>query len=446
MLISLRILMMARIRLLNVDLSRHKLLIMGGLLSTLAYVYLAFNAQYYGDADLFDVLCVMFFCAAICFSIWIHYWRQNIAMPLLIVIGFAVVFRLIAVSGFPLLEDDMYRYLWDGRTTILTGSPYLQAPAEYFSATNLGQPFEEILGLINYPFVATVYGPVCQWIFAMAYLIAPGEIWPLQVFFALIDIGIILILSRLTKPLFVMLYAWSPLIINEFSFTAHPDVLGAFLLLIAYVAYQRDRFVLLGSVLALAMGVKIFALIVAPILLGFKIRGWLSFLVMVLLISLPWGLMATWFPKGLQAMGENWLFNAPIYFLFQAWLSLTLIKYSLLLIFVLGYGWYYFYLMNKGKPKVIRLDILFMALFLCTPVFNPWYLVWLLPFAVLTPSVWAWVASVSLLLSYVSGINLSNPNLGAYQLPVWVVWIEFGPILAISWIIGLFKPVSFDND
>ena len=63
------------------------------------------------------------------------------------------------------------------------------------------------------------------------------------------------------------------------------------------------------------------------------------------------------------------------------------------------------------------------------PVFNAWYLVWLLPFAVIYPSCWAWAASVSVLLAYGIGLNLDLENLAPYQQPwQWVV-AEFGVIV-----------------
>lgn len=421
------------------DFLKHKFLVIGGLLSALAYGFLTYRSQYYGDASLAEMMMPLMFCAAICMSLWLYYWRQQEPMPIFIIILFAVLFRLIAVSGFPPLEDDFYRYLWDGRMTVLTGSPYALAPAAFFEEVNLSVRFEQILDLINHPYVATIYGPVCQWIFAGAYLVAPGEVWPLQVFFALADIILILLLTKLAKPQFVMLYAWSPLIIKEFAFTAHPDVLGALLLILSYLAYQRNNFVLLGIGVALAAGVKVFAVLLLPILFGFAVRAWVSFLVTALLLGLPWGVVAAWFPQGLQAMGENWLFNAPLYFLFNSWFSVSSLQYGLLLLLVSGYALYYYHAMRRWKLNTIRADLLFAALFLCIPAFNAWYMVWLLPFAVLYPGVWAWVASVSLLLVYASGINLNDPHLGAYEQPMWVVSIEFGSIVIISLLAKLFK-------
>ena len=61
---------------------------------------------------------------------------------------------------------------------------------------------------------------------------------------------------------------------------------------------------------------------------------------------------------------------------------------------------------------------------------NPWYLLWLLPFAAIFPSAWAWTASAAVLLSYVTFLNLQDYAMDPYAQPVWVRWLEFGLILA----------------
>lgn len=354
-------------------------------------------------------------------------------------LGFALLFRVIGVFTFPILEDDMYRYLWDGYMTVESGSPYSVPPIDFFDADNLSDRLEHILGLINYPGVATIYGPVCQWVFALGYLIAPGEIWPLQLIFTLADLLLILTLLRLAKPTTVLLYAWSPLIIKEFSITAHPDVLGALFLILAVVLYQHRRFFGVGCLIALAAGVKVFAVILLPFLLGFKWRGWLAFLVTGALIALPFGIEQAWLPAGLRAMGSSWLFNAPLYELLANWFSVNTVKALLLAIFALGSGIYalktifnptLFNDQIQHSPNHIpRGDLLFAGLFLTIPALNAWYLVWLLPFAVIRPSLWAWVASVSILLSYASGINLPHTELEPYEHSKWVLAVEFGIIL-----------------
>ena len=66
--------------------------------------------------------------------------------------------------------------------------------------------------------------------------------------------------------------------------------------------------------------------------------------------------------------------------------------------------------------------------FLCTPAINAWYLVWLLAFAAVYPSRWAWTASVTFCLSYITGVTVDDGSLALYQQPLWARLIEYGAI------------------
>lgn len=404
--------------------------LIAGSISLLAYAYLCIQSQNYGQATLFDLLSVSAICATLSFAVWFYHWQADKEVSLSLLIIFAVLFRIIGIFSYPVLEDDGFRYLWDGSMTIEYGSPYGYIPADFFDNENLSIRFEEILGLINYPSIATIYGPLCQVVFALAYVIAPGELWPLQLIFAIADIGVVLLLLKLARPLWVLLYAWSPLVIKEFAFTAHPDVLGVFFLLSAYVLFKQKKFAWVGLCVALAAGVKIFAIVLLPFLFKFQWRAYLLFILTVMLLALPWGFTQAWFPEGLKTMSDDWLFNAPIYSLLGKWLSINTTKIILLSIYasVMAVICFRYLFIKQAQVNLFRPDLIFLGLFLCTPALNAWYLVWLLPFAVIFPSLWAWTASVAILLAYASGINLSVSGLAPYQIPHSVLILEFGLI------------------
>ncbi len=100
----------------------------------------------------------------------------------------------------------------------------------------------------------------------------------------------------------------------------------------------------------------------------------------------------------------------------------------------LFWGWYYQrYRRDEGRP-VPRGDWVYGVLLAASPVINPWYLLWLLPFAAIFPSVWAWTASMAVLISYVTGLNVNDYELQPYQQPLWARLLEFGLIgLALAW-------------
>lgn len=410
-----------------------------GITSALLYLSLAFGSRSYGDLGLNHLLIVSSSCALMSFYLWHVLNKSGQQIGLLTLFGFAIVFRFIGGFTFPILEDDFYRYLWDGRMTWLNGTPYDVAPSSAFDDETLTDRFELILDSINYPNVTTVYGPSCQWLFALAYLISPGEIWPLKLILAIVDLILIASLLKLAKPNSVLLYAWSPLVIKEFVITVHPDILGALFVVLTLLTLQHKRMIMVGGFLALAAGVKVFALILVPFILQFNLRAWLSFITTAILVAFPFGLLQAWVPGGLSAMGDTWLFNAPVYFIFGQIFAISYIKLSLLCVLAVGCGIYFWRLIiipklhgsgtDVASPPLIRGDLLFACLFLCAPVMNAWYFAWLLPFAVIRPTVWAWLASITILLSYASGLNLTNSSLEAYALSPWVIAIEYVPPL-----------------
>ena len=66
--------------------------------------------------------------------LWIAFDSRFAQTPLAWVFGLALVVRLIAVQADPLLEDDHYRYLWDGMRTAQHFDPYRFAPSAFFGA------------------------------------------------------------------------------------------------------------------------------------------------------------------------------------------------------------------------------------------------------------------------------------------------------------------------
>lgn len=394
-----------------------------GFISAIAYCYLAVQSQAYGKADLFDLYLTS--CVVCIIIAWIYCNFKNKPISLTVIFFWAVLFRIIGIMGFPVLEDDFFRYLWDGYQFVTTGSPYTHPPIYYFANNNIHDSFEVILDGINYPHINTVYGPLNQWLFALAYLISPGEIWPLQLILSLFDLLLIYILSRVAEAKYILLYAWNPLTIKEIAFTAHPDIMGIFFIMAAVILFRKYIY-LTAICCALAVSSKIFAIIIVPLLLSFHWRAWGLFLFSIALTCLPFindfGRMA----EGLTSMAELWLFNAPIYYLLLNFISTNTAKILMLLLFTgcwIIYATYY--LNSASRVRIPRGDILFGIFLLCIPVLNPWYLLWLLPFAVIYPTFSAWVSSIAILLAYVIGLNLATTELSPYGQPLWAIITQF---------------------
>ena len=392
------------------------------------------------------------------FVVW-HYYKFKKPIPFLWLLATAILLRLVSIFGVPLFEDDYYRYMWDGYQTIVTNDPYTLAPAAFFDREDYPEIFDSILSLINYPEIATVYAPVTQWVFALGYLIKPASIWPLQMTAGLADIAVIVLLYKLGAGRALLFYAWSPLILKEFSLTAHPDIYAILAMVLSLYLVKRNQFWLAGIALALGVGAKIFAILALPYLLSqrWSLRYWSTilgwFFSTLALITLAFGTVTIWTPEGLQAMADSWLFNSAVYLLFLEVLPFQSIKLLLLGIFavyILLTGLYRLHtargvaLQNGIQVSIepatrawqdsryaFRGDWLFMLFLMALPVVNAWYVAWLLPFATLFPRWWSWAMSYFCLLSYLTGANLGYLDQTALELPTSIVVIEYLAVIGV---------------
>src|SRR5262249_43907971 len=87
---------------------------------------------------------------------------------------------------------------------------------------------------------------------------------------------------------------------------------------------------------------------------------------------------------------------------------------------------------RKAPPGTIpRGDILLAVFFLLSPVVNPWYFVALLPFVTLWPAGWSFTLLSTVLLSYITGLNLGSQSLPPFNHPGWVRPLEVLPVMIV---------------
>ena len=269
----------------------------------------------------------------------------------------------------------------------------------------------------------------------MGYWLQPGSIAALQVLLIVIDLATVALLLRLTPARNVMLYAWCPLVVKEIAFTAHPDGIGVGLLLAAIVLARDYRWRSAAVCLGLACGAKIFALVLVPfVLVGASTRHWALFGATLAALYAPFALGGGTDLYSLLVFAREWEFNSAAFGLLTLALPVFEAKLVLGLGCALFWGWYYRQYSRGERQPVPRGDWVYGLLLAASPVINPWYLLWLLPFAAIFPSVWAWTASMAVLLSYLTGLNMSAYELHPYQQPLWARLLEFGLIgLALAW-------------
>ncbi len=402
-----------------------------GAVCLLAYGILSSITRVSGDPSLQLFFGLSIGVAFITFALFVHFQRhpdQKISVARLII--WAVLFRLCGLLGDPFFEDDYYRYLWDAFQFIQVGTPYGVAPEVFFNDMSVPDQFQRILNGINYPELPTIYAPVTQLIFIVGYAISPGSVTALQGVMIVIDLLTIALLLRLAPVHAVLLYAWSPLVIKEIAFTAHPDGVAVFLVIVAIVLAQRNKTQYVAVFLALAVGAKILALLVVPfILVRARFQVWCVFWGTLALVYVPFVLMGSTDIETLFVFTREWEFNAAFFGLLKPWVPNLWARIICGFTLVVALMVYYIVYRRRSQNSLVRGDWIYGGLFALWPVVNSWYLLWLLPFAVIRPSAWAWTASVTVLLSYITGLNLNNFDMHPFAHPDWVRPLEYGLIL-----------------
>ena len=392
------------------------------------YGILAWLARQPGEPPLPAFFAIVGCAFALTVMVFGCHWRSGKPVPVASLLLWAVVFRICGLIGGPLYEDDFFRYLWDAFRFAEDGTPYGSAPEAFFADPGVPSAFQSVLDQINNPHLATIYGPLTQLAFLLGYAVAPASIAVLQTEFIVIDLLLVGLLLRLAPARSVLLYAWCPLVVKEIAFTAHPDVLGVALLIAAVLAAQRQRLKTAAVLLALSVAAKIVALLLVPfVLMRARARHWAWFVASVALVYAPFVLQGGTDLPTLAVFAEQWRFNAAAFDVLALAFSERQARLVAGVVLLLFCCWRYRVERRSGNGAP-RGDWLFGALLLLSPVVNPWYLIWVLPFAALHPSAWAWMASAAVLLSYISGLNLADVRLGAYDQPVWVRPLEYGLI------------------
>ena len=409
---------------------------------------------------------------------WIALDRSFKRTPLGFVIILALILRLIAVQATPLLEDDYFRYLWDGLQTATTRDPYRYPPDHFFGQASLSKIWQDILSGINYPTVPSIYGPALQGLFALAYWISPGQVGAIQGLLLVVDMLTLALLARFQPdPRCWLVYAMHPLILKESMASAHPDVLLGFFLMCALLAWRSHRAVVTGIFLALASGTKVPALLGIGFLI-FKPRlghtrtpqlFWMltllvGMLVTLSIIYLPFLLQGASEGSALALFGAQWRFNPLLFRIFDPIVELILVpqfvaefrpefrpdfmsvygpKFSrLIAALLLGLGvvalvWQWIKSGLLGWPPLCLAMALILLL---SPTVNPWYWLWALAPSLLMRQCTFAIAGCIGLLSYwntsviaISAFWIAPSSLNTNSVPVISALIQIG-VIAAAWI------------
>ena len=383
--------------------------------------------------------------------------------------------RLIMTASQPILEDDFYRYLWDGAVTAHGHNPYTIRPADVRAGgegvpreiLSLAQESGIVLQRVNHAALGTIYPPVTQAIFALGHGISPWRGTGLLLLYYVADCAVfaflIALLGRMNKSsALVLVYWWNPLCVKEVYNSLHMDILLLPFLLLFLWMLLRGRPVIASSALAIATATKLWpVLLLAP--LAMKLRKSprtlaISIAVFLVLSSLLLATMVTTRTlgdaSGVAAYGARWEMNDALFMVFPwtvkhiaATMGHTLspgeahragkVIAGLILLGAIA-------LIcrratdresadNGSVPPVIMAALWSIAsLFLLSPTQFPWYFTWFAPLLALVPSRGLLLLTFTLPLYYLKFYLDARGQVQLFH--HGVVWLEFIPIwLLLLW-------------
>jgi hypothetical protein len=317
----------------------------------------------------------------------------------------------------PMLEDDHYRYLLDGAMVARGLDPYAIAPAALASGAP-GVPPDLIaeggaaIAAINFPGLRSIYPGGAQILFALAHLAAPWSIDGLRAAILAMEALTALLAWRLLvacegPPVAIAIYWCNPLMAFCLTGQAHVDAALGPPILAALLAAHRRAGALAGCALGLAIGVKLWPVLLAPLLaraLGQDRRRLASFALALggttLVLCGPLLVASLDADAGLVAYATGWSVNNAPY----AWASLglrgifgqTAGESALRLLVALAAA--AASVAIAARPPGATGDLVFRAttiatlLFYLSPAQFPWYAAWFLPLAAASAG---WVAATA---------------------------------------------------
>jgi alpha-1,6-mannosyltransferase len=330
-------------------------------------------------------------------------------------------------------DDDIHRYVWDGRVQRLGYNPYLVVPSD----PALGGLHTPETRTLNNPDVPSPY-PAGAQLFFRAVTAIRESVFALKVAFVVCDLAIVLVLLDILRSSrqgahWVLAYAWNPLLATEVAGSGHIDIVGALLLLVSFAALGRRWRTLAAVAFGLAVAVKFLPIVLLP-LYWKRVRMHDAALAaaVVGLLYVPF-LNHGRIPIGsLGTYVQSFRFNDPVFAALERVAAPQLVVGLAVVVGLLTAVW------QRSKAPAGSSDAFvwpMAASLLCAPVVYPWYLLWLLPFvrSASTLPIIIWTVSV-IPTYYVWHLRtLGRP----WLVPGWIMLLEYGSVATAGVIIGL---------
>jgi len=338
----------------------------------------------------------------------------------------------------PSADDDIHRYVWDGRVQRLGYNPYIVVPSDPALAA-LHTPETRTL---NNAYLPSPY-PAGAQLFFRAVTAVHESVFALKVAFVVCEFAIVFVLLDLLRCTkqgahLVLAYAWNPLLALEVAGSGHIDVVGALLLLVSAAALVRRWRTTAAVALGLAIAVKLLPVVLLPLYWKrVRIRDAALAAAVVGLLYVPF-LNHGRIPIGsLGTYVQSFRFNGPVFAALDQVVPPQLLAGLAVLVGLLSATW----LRSAApEPSPDAFAWPMAASLFCAPVVYPWYLLWLLPFLWSNSTLPLVIWTVSIIPIYVQW-HLRALGRPWGSLPGWVMVLEYGCVAITGGMIALRRPM-----
>jgi alpha-1,6-mannosyltransferase len=332
-------------------------------------------------------------------------------------------------------DDDIHRYLWDGRVKRLGYNPYIVVPSDP-ALSALHTPETHTL---NNPDLPSPY-PAGAELFFRAVTAIHESVFALKVAFVVCEFAIVFVLLDILRrngqgAHWVLVYAWNPLLAIEVAGSGHIDIVGVLLLLVSFAALGRRWRTVAALAFGLAVAVKFLPIVLLPLYWRrVRIRDAALSVVVVGLLYVPF-LNHGQIPIGsLGTYVRSFRFNDPVFAILERMAVPELAAGLAVFVGFLAAVWMSIVRRNSAALPAEAFAWPMAASLLCAPVVYPWYLLWLLPFLRSRSTLPIIVWTVSIIPTYcVWHLRaLGRP----WIVPGWIMLLEYGSIAMAAVIMG----------
>jgi alpha-1,6-mannosyltransferase len=390
--------------------------------------------QFGGQGEAFPIIPLLVAGAAYLLAVRQLFHTASLSKIVIVVcLGLAALWHITFLATPTGSDDDVRRYVWDGRMQRLGYDPYIVVPDDpAVAALHTAET-----RTLNHSDLPSPYPPGAQLFFRAVTAIHESTL-AMRIALVLCEVAIGFALFSIFRSAgqgmhWILAFAWNPLLATEVAGSGHIDILGALLLVVSFAALVRRWRSVAAVAFALAIAVKFLPIVLLPLYWRrLRVRDAVLGVAAFAALYLPF-LDHRRIPAGsLNTYIQSFRFNDPLFTVMERLMSPQAASGLAVLLGMVVAIWL------RAKSQTLSSDAFALpmcATLLCAPVVYPWYLLWLLPFA---QSIWSLpiiVWTVSIIPTYIVWHLRATGH--PWILPGWVMPLEYGAIAATAAIILL---------